>query len=263
MTPLFTMVSVRNAAHTDFLRRAGGALLNAVIPLSCPVSGEPVASVGALSAAAWEKIRFIDDPVCARCGAPFAIDYGQDAECASCVADPPVFDRARAGVVYDEASHALIVGYKHADRTDLGPLLAGWLARAGAGMVTPASVLAPAPLHRSRLFARRFNQSADLAQRLARATGARFAPLFFERLRPTPSQKGMSADQRRRNLAGAIGVRAASVATAHGAHVVIIDDVMTTGATLNACARAARKAGAASVEALVLARAMKDSPALG
>lgn len=263
MTGPFTMLRLKIASSTDLFRRAGAVMLNAAVPPSCPVTGEPVASAGVLSASAWERIRFIDDPVCARCGAPFTADFGAGAECAACVAEPPQFDRARAGVVYDEASHALIVGFKHADRSDFGPLLAGWLARAGAGMIASSTILAPVPLHRRRLFARRFNQSADLAYRVARATGARFAPLFFERLRATPSQKGMSADQRRRNLAGAIGVRAASAGAAAGAHVVIIDDVMTTGATINACARAARKAGAARVDALVLARAMRDAPALG
>ncbi len=235
-------------------------VLNALLPPVCPVTDEPVASARSLSVAAWRKIRFIDAPFCARCGAPFAVDYGADAECAACVADPPAFDRARAAVVYDDASHGLIVGFKHADRTDLAPLLAGWLARAGAGLITPASVLAPAPLHPQRLFARRFNQSAILAQRLALATGAVFAPRYLKRLRPTPSQKGLSADQRRRNLAGAIGPGPEASA---GAHVIIIDDVMTTGATLSACARAARKAGAARVDALVLARAMKDGAVLG
>jgi len=263
MTELFTFIRNRIGLRTEVLRGAGAFMLNAIIPNACPVTGEPLLQAGALSAAAWERIKFIDDPVCVRCGAPFAHDFGEGAECASCIADPPAFDRARAGVVYDAASHALIVGFKHADRTDYGPMLAGWLARAGAGMVNASSILAPVPLHRSRLFSRRFNQSADLAQRVARLTGARFSPRFFERLRQTPSQKGMSADQRRRNVAGAIGVRQARAGEAEGAHIVIVDDVMTTGATLSACARAARKAGAARVDAVVLARAMKNTPALG
>ncbi len=263
MTETLSDVSEKKARSTDVSGRAVAFALNVILPPICPINEIPVARQGALSPDAWKKIRFIDDPACARCGAPFAHDFGAGAECGSCIAEPPAFDRARAAAVYDEASHALIVAFKHADRTDLAPLFAGWLARAGAGMVTPASILAPVPLHPRRLFSRRYNQSAVLAQRLAGATGARFSPMFFERLRATPSQKGMSADARRRNVAGAIGVRRNAASEANGAEVVIIDDVMTTGATLSACARAAKRAGAVRVEALVLARTMKGGPSLG
>ena len=239
------------------LRALSGRALNLLLPPSCPLTGERVAAPGLLSAAGWARVSFIDGPFCARCSAPFAHDEGEGAECAACIADPPAFAAARAAVLYDEASHDLILAFKHGDRTELAPLLAGWLARAGAGLLRPGTILVPTPLHPRRLFARRYNQAGLLAAELGRRAGLAVLHDTLERVRATPSQKDLSADARRRNVQGAFGVPDARRAAVEGAAVVIIDDVMTTGATLSACARALKKAGAARVDALVLARAVK------
>lgn len=254
-------LSLANAFQTLWKESAIRAL-DALAPPLCPVTGQRIAAPGRLSAAAWSTVQFIDDPVCSRCGAPFAHDFGAGAECARCIAEPPDFDRARAAVVYDDASHGLVVAFKHADRTDYGPMFATWLVRAARGLIDAQSVIAPAPLHRGRLFARRYNQAAILAKTVAEAFGARFEPMLLERRRATPPQKNLSADARRRNVAGAIGVRAGKERIAAGASVVLVDDVLTTGATLSACARAAKKAGAARVDALVVARVVKGGNAL-
>jgi ComF family protein len=235
----------------------GNGALDLILPPQCPVTGERVAAPGLLSPAAWAKLQFIDDPVCARCGAPFASDYGEGATCAACIAAPPSFGRARAAVVYDDASHRLVVGFKHSDRTELTRLFGAWLARAGAPLIGADTILIPAPLHWRRLAARRYNQAALLAAAVAQATGARVIFDGLRRMRPTPPQQSLSADARRRNVAGAFAARPERAAAITGAHIVLIDDVLTTGATLSACARALNKAGAASVDALVLARVVR------
>lgn len=236
--------------------RAGSALLSALLPPLCPLSGERVDRAGALSAGGWARVVFIDDPVCAGCGVPFAYDQGPGAVCAACAAGSPAVDAARAAILYDDAAHDLIVAFKHADRTDLAPLLAGWLTRAGAPFFSERAVIAPVPLHPSRLFKRRYNQSALLAQRLAKLKGLPYVFDGLKRVRPTLSQQGLSAAARRRNLSGAIEPGPGSAAFG-GRDVVLVDDVLTTGATLSASARAARKAGAARVFGLVLARAAR------
>lgn len=228
------------------------------MPPSCPVTNEEIGTFGTLSAKAWSAVHFIAAPYCPRCGVPFAAEYGEEVECPSCIASPPDFERARAAVVYDDATHKLIVGFKHSDRTELAPMFANWMAIASQNLVSEASVLMPIPLHTSRRFARRYNQSAILAQGIAKRTGAQLALNDFVRRRATPPQKDLSADARRRNVSGAFGFRDLAAQNRYrGAHIVLVDDVLTTGATLSAAARALKRGGAARVDALVLARVVK------
>lgn len=234
--------------------RAGRLAVNSVMPSHCPLTGEAVAEQGMLGPSGWASLHFIEEPYCRRCGAPFAADYGEDVECPSCIAAPPVFDRARAAVVYDDASHRLIVGYKHSDRTELAPMFSTWLARAGKTLVSSDSILVPIPLHPRRLMSRRYNQSAMLARLLAKKFGAKLSLDGLSRKRSTPPQKNLTAEGRKRNVAGAFE---ASSNAFKDCHIVLIDDVLTTGATLSAAAGTVKRAGAAKVDALVIARVVK------
>ena len=171
--------------------------------------------------------------------------------------EPPDFDRSRAAIVYDDASHRLVVGFKHADRTELAPMLAKWMRRAGADLLSKGVTLMPLPLHRTRLLSRRFNQSQLLASSLAEMTGAKLSLRALQRYRATPPQKELSASARRRNVAGAFKVAKEARGSITNAHIILIDDVLTTGATLSSAARSLKRAGAAQVDALVLARVIK------
>lgn len=200
------------------------------------------------------RISFIDGPVCDGCGAPFEFDQGPGVRCAACSSKPRAFDRARAACLYDDASREPILMLKHADRTDLAPLMARWLSRAARELLVDADVVVPAPLHRGRLLRRRYNQAAEIARALARTTHARYRPDALVRVRVTESQGGKSGAARRRNVAAAFAVPPGRAHQVAGKRVLLVDDVLTTGATAEGCARALKAAGAARVDVAVVAR---------
>jgi ComF family protein len=203
-------------------------------------------------------MAFLDGPCCAVCGYPFDFDPGGDTLCGACLAQPPDFDSARAAMRYDDKSRDLILALKRADRLDLVPALVKWLASAGRNMLNQVDLVVPVPLHRRRLWTRRFNQSAVLAHAVARNAGLPVDPFVLRRLRATPSQGEMpSAKARRRNVLGAFRVEPARRAAIAGKTVLLIDDVFTTGATVEACARALKRARAKKVFVLTLARVVR------
>ena len=211
----------------------------------------PVLTRG-LTAEAWSKITFIEAPVCDGCGAAQAYETGL--RCATCMARPRAFDRVRAAVLYDDASRDLILKLKRADRTDLAGLFALWLARAASDLTADADVVVPVPLHRLRLIERRFNQAAEIARPLARHAGLVYLPGALVRRRNTPSQGGRSGSGRRRNVAAAFAAPKRAWPRLAGRRVLLVDDVITTGATAEACARALKAAGAACVHLAAVAR---------
>jgi len=201
---------------------------------------------------AWSRVAFLEKPVCDGCGAPFEVDPLD--RCAACQARPYAFQRARAACLYDEASRELILRYKHGDRTEHAGLFARWIARAAADLIVDAEAVAPVPLHPLRLLGRRFNQSAEIARPLARAAGLEYLPDVLKRTRATPSQGGKSGRGRARNVRGAFAAPEDRRKRIKGRRVLLVDDVMTTGATLDACARALLDAGARAVDCAVVAR---------
>jgi len=238
-------------------RRAAGLALNAVLPPQCLSCGAGVDTPGAVCADCWTALVFIVPPHCVACGFPFEHEHGADALCGACSRTAPPFARARAVLRYDDASRGLLLGFKHGDRTYAAPAFGRWLARAGGELVADVDLVAAVPLHWSRLALRRYNQAALLALALAREAGVDAAPDLLVRRRRTRSQGGLSRSGRARNVAGAFAVRRGAEKSVADRRVLLVDDVYTTGATLMECAKVLRRAGAAEVEVLTLARVVR------
>lgn len=232
-------------------------MLDLIVPPRCPISGEIVGDTGQLSADVWNQIHFISAPYCATCGVPFSAAHVVEdgAICAVCIADKPHYDSARAAVVYDDLTRQMVLRYKHGDHLYLARAFTPWMERAGYDLIAAADYILPVPLHWTRLLKRRYNQAAILAQALAVKHGKIYAPSVLKRIRATSPQGRRGAKDRKVNVKNAFAIN--DRGALGGKTVLLIDDVMTSGATVNGCAKALKQAGADVVHILSVARAVK------
>src|ERR1700744_935987 len=223
------------------------------LPTLCVACREPVSGEG-VCATCWSKLSSIAPPFCPRLGIPFVYDPGPDLLSMEAIANPPAYSRARAAVRYDEVARTLVHSLKYQDRTDLAPAMGRWMARAGREILDGADMLVPVPLHWRRAWHRRYNQSGALGRAIERACGVKLRGDILQRVRRTEQQVGLSRPQRASNVQGAFKVSADRQGEIRGRRVILIDDVLTSGATVDACARALLRARAAQVDVLVFAR---------
>ncbi len=235
------------------LKNLKNSILNFLLPPLCLMCAEPVGSASTLCPDCWKKIKFIASPFCARCGMPFDFPVSEGTLCGVCLAEEPPYETARAAMLYDEDSRKLVIGFKN-DRTYAAPALAAWMHRAGSAALAESDALVPVPLHPRRLFQRRYNQSALLALEIGKLTGKPVLLQTLRRIRDTESQGHMKRKERRENVRGAFALRKRDKALVAGKTITLIDDVMTTGATVEECARALLKSGALRVHILTLSR---------
>jgi ComF family protein len=250
----------RLARLLGIMRGIFGLAVDVALPQLCASCREPVGSDG-LCPACWSRISFIAPPYCERLGIPFSYDPGPGVLSMEAIADPPAYRRARAAVRFDDVARALVHALKYGDRLDLAPMMGRWMATAGRSLTAEADALIPVPLHWRRYWARRFNQSALLAEAIATASGVPVVLGALKRVKATPQQVGLSQSARALNVQGAFQVSPAGKAAVAGRRLILVDDVITTGATVDACARVLLRAGAADVSVLAFARVVAGARA--
>nr|WP_298101868.1 ComF family protein [uncultured Shinella sp.] len=241
---------------TRRLRSLAGAALDLVYPPACAGCGVINGSKASLCPTCWSRLAFIERPYCEVLGTPFSHDLGPGILSADAIANPPPFDRLRSVALYDDLARVLVHALKYRDRTDLAPMMAGWMLRAGDGAVEAADFILPVPLHRFRLVWRKFNQAAELSRALAVASGT---PVLFDAIRRTKRtrrQIGLGPRAREENVRGAFAITSEGREKLFGRRVVLVDDVYTTGATVSAVTRTLKRAGVADVTVLTFARAL-------
>lgn len=236
------------------VRRMIGALAAIVYPPSCLACGRVMGASGGVCAGCWSEIRFIERPYCEVTGVPFDHERGEGLISAAALADPPAYDRARAAVLHDGPARKLAHRLKYSDRADLAPAMAQWMRRAAGETIEAVDAIIAVPLHRTRLIKRGYNQAGELARALSAQTGKPLAAGVLLRRKPTEQQVGLGRNARIENVRGAFAVDRAKQPSIMGKHLLLIDDVLTTGATVNAAARVLKRAGAAEVSVLTFAR---------
>jgi ComF family protein len=243
----------RFARFAGVLRATFGLAVDVALPQLCAACREPVGGEG-LCAACWSKLSFIAPPYCERLGIPFPFDPGPGVLSMEAIADPPAYRRARAAVRYDDVARKLVHAFKYGDRLDLAPTMGRWMTNAARALLAETDAIVPVPLHWRRQWVRRFNQSALLAEVVAKASGVAVAHAALRRVKATPQQVGLSQAERAQNVQGAFRVLPAAKTAVAGRRLLLVDDVLTSGATVDACSRALLRAGAEQVDVLVFAR---------
>lgn len=237
-------------------KRLTGTFADALYPACCMACAEPVADPNQLCAACWGEARLIDGTVCDRCGSPMPLTLrsGDVIRCEPCQAGAAKWDRGRAASLYAGSARALVLALKHGDRPDIAAALGAWMTRSARELIAEADILVPIPLHWRRFLTRRYNQSAELSRAMAALSGLPHGPDLLRRMRPTEMQRARSSSARHRNVAEAFAVPRHMRDTVRGARILLVDDVLTTGATLNEATHALRQAGAAQVSIAVFTR---------
>lgn len=238
-------------------RATARSIVDFALPPRCPGCGTITDRQHGFCLSCWQGLSFLAEPCCARCGLPFEYDAGDGAECGSCIADPPSFDKMRAAVIYGEIARRVVLKLKYGGRPGVADTLAHFMLR-HVDRGDTGAVLAPVPLHRWRIWKRGYNQSALIAAALARHSGMEADVNLLRRVKATPFLRGMSRRERALAVRGVFKVKDARKPAIAGKTIILIDDVFTTGATADACARALKRSGAKAVNIICWARVVSS-----
>jgi len=229
----------------------GKIILNFLLPPHCPICHEKVIEPHAICGMCFSKLHFIGDNVCSVCGAPLPLKGSKI--CGQCLQKKPAFNKAKSTLIYNETSKKLILPFKHSDHLELAPLIAKWMILCGKDLIQNRDIIMPVPLHKRRLFKRKYNQSAILSKIIAKQFCKDYQPSILQRIKNTPTQGHLNFKMRQKNIKGVFSVVNSNKIT--DKKILLIDDVYTSGATLNECAKVLIKSGAKQVDCLTFCRA--------